>query len=798
MSASESKAKSGEHRVNRNPVQETKAGDAGDGESAEEAQARLAAIVEWSDDAIISKDLNGVITSWNRGAQRIFGYTAEEAIGQSITMLIPEGHLDEEPRILERIRSGQAIDHYETVRRRKDGELIDISLTVSPIIDRQGRIVGASKIARNVTERRRLDDALRARTEQYETLLNAAPVGVFVLDGELRLCDVNPTARQAFGDLPDLIGREFGELARAIWPPPYVDLSLAQFQHTLKTGESFTVPEFSERRLDRGVMEHYESHIHRIRLPDGRLGVVCYFRDISAQVRAREQIIESGRRLRFVMDSMPQKIFTATPSGDVDYFNPAWMEFTGLSFEQIRDWGWTQFIHPEDVGQNVRVWRHSIETGKPFQFEHRFRRADGQYRWHLSRAVALKDESGNVLMWVGANTDVHEQKETADELHRLAADLSRADRRKDEFLATLAHELRNPLAPLRNSLAILRLPGAAPAAEGLHEMMERQVTHMVRLVDDLLEISRITRGKIELRKEKVELAAVIRAAIETSQPAIEAAGHQLSVDLPQEPVWLEADPVRLAQVFSNLLNNAAKYTESGGQIRLAARPADGDVVISVCDTGIGIPAEMLPKVFEMFTQVNRHLKRAQGGLGIGLTLARQLVGMHGGVIEAHSAGAGQGSEFVVRLPVVATPRPDPAASPLWQPAPRRRVLVVDDNRDAADSLSMLLRFMGLEARVAYDGHAALEAIRADRPAAVLLDLGMPGIDGFEVARRVRRDPELRDVMLVALTGWGQDEDHRRSQEAGFDHHLVKPVDQALLGEILADPNARHGGARLVN
>jgi signal transduction histidine kinase len=384
------------------------------------------------------------------------------------------------------------------------------------------------------------------------------------------------------------------------------------------------------------------------------------------------------------------------------------------------------------------------------------------------------------------------------ELRRRAEQLAEMDRRKDEFLATLAHELRNPLAPIRNSLHILRMAGGSGyAADRVLEMMERQVSHMVRLVDDLMEVSRITRGKIELRKERIELAAILRGAVETSQPLIESARHQLAISLPAEPVILEADSVRLSQVISNLLNNAAKYTEEGGQIWLTARREDGEIAISVRDTGVGIPAEMLPRIFDMFSQVDQSLKRSQGGLGIGLTLARTLVDMHGGRIEARSDGPGRGSEFILRLPI-AQDHPPGAEGRLGQSVAQssglhqQRVLVVDDNHDVADSLILLLKFMGTDAYAVYDGPSALEALSRYRPSIVFLDIGMPGMDGHEVARRIRQMPELRQVLLIAMTGWGQEEDRRRSKESGFDRHLVKPVNADALQAVLASVEGKSG------
>ena len=383
------------------------------------------------------------------------------------------------------------------------------------------------------------------------------------------------------------------------------------------------------------------------------------------------------------------------------------------------------------------------------------------------------------------------------ERERAAEALREADRRKDEFLAVLAHELRNPLAPICNALHILRLSAQHdPATERVGEMIERQVNHMVRLVDDLLEVSRITRGKIELRKEPLEVAAIVRSAVETSRPLIDAAGHQLAVAIPPEPLTLEGDPLRLTQVVANLLNNAAKYTDHGGQIWLGVRREESQVVISVRDTGIGIPREMLPSVFGLFTQLDRQANRSQGGLGIGLTLVKSLVEMHGGNVEVHSEGTGRGSQFVVRLPLAAKGRPALIQATETKPPhllASRRVLVVDDNRDAAESLGMLLKLLGADVHVVENGPAAFQALTAYQPSVVLLDLGMPGMDGYEVARRIRQIPDFGGVTLIALTGWGQEEDRRRSHEAGFDYHLIKPADVSTLQTLLGSLEGRPAG-----
>jgi signal transduction histidine kinase len=388
-----------------------------------------------------------------------------------------------------------------------------------------------------------------------------------------------------------------------------------------------------------------------------------------------------------------------------------------------------------------------------------------------------------------ADTGRSRAEEEVAQRRRAEEALTEADRRKDEFLAMLAHELRNPLAPIRNAVGLMRLTGVAdPRLSWCRDVIDRQVAHLSRLVDDLLDVSRVTRGLIHLRSETVELAAVVNQAAETVRPMLEERRHVLAVALPAQPVCLRGDPTRLAQVFGNLLHNAAKFSDDGGRIALTAAREGGRVVVRVRDSGVGMAAEVLPHIFEPFTQGDRSLDRAQGGLGVGLTLVRRLVELHGGTVEAHSDGPGKGSEFVVRLaeaPAPAAPSPDGRRAPAAGPSPGgRRVLVVDDNGDAAESLALLLRLAGHEARVAHDGPGALKEAEAFPPDAVLLDIGLPGMDGYEVARRLRRLEGARSATLVAVTGYGQDDDLRRSKEAGFDHHLIKPVDPSTLYDLL--------------
>jgi two-component system, chemotaxis family, CheB/CheR fusion protein len=491
--------------------------------------ALLAAIVASSDDAIVSKTLDGLILSWNAGAARIFGYQASEVIGKPITIIIPPELQEEERRILNLVRQGERVDHFDTIRVTKDGRRIAISLTVSPVRDSKGTIVGASKVARDVSERKAAEQALR----------------------------------------------------------------------------------------------------------------------------------ESAQQL------------------------------------------------------------HASEE-------------------------ALRD----------------------------------ADRRKDEFLALLAHELRNPLAPIRYALAANKKEGRAPEQrKRAEEVIERQVTHMSRLLDDLLDVSRITRGTLELKKTPTELTLVVGSAIETARPILDSKHHALALDLPKQAVRLDADPVRLAQVFSNLLINAAKYTDPGGRIQLRATQRGSELVVAISDNGIGISDDMMPRLFTLFSQAKSAMGRSEGGLGVGLSLVRGLVSLHGGSVEAFSDGAGKGSEFIVRIPVGTALERTESDAITDPPVPGAglKILVVDDSRDAADTCAILLELSGHHVQTAYTGQRALELAESFRPHVLLLDIGLPDLDGYQLAKRIRATPWGRGAVLIAVTGWGQEADRRRAFEAGFDQHLTKPI-----------------------
>jgi PAS domain S-box-containing protein len=677
--------------------------DISDRKQAEEAHGFLAAIVASSDDAIVGKTLEGRVLSWNAGAERLFGYTAEEMIGQSILRIIPPERRDEETLILSKISRGERIDHFETVRVDKHGRRLDISLTVSPVCDKAGRVIGASKVARDISERKRAESAMRRLKDE---------LAVQLTDLE-RLHEMSVRLTPALSLQPIL-------------------------EESLRTAAAL-------ERADMGLLSIYV---------------------------AEKGLLELGASLGFDQNFL--KIVEHMPIGS---------GACGTCFREGR-----------------RVIVEDVEADSLFA---PYRDVARQAGFRAVHATPLVTRSGVVVGVISTHFRRPHRpsdrelrlidlcaRQTVDFIEnvRLYEQLRESDRRKDEFLAMLAHELRNPLAPLSNALHILRLSDElGPAVEHVRDIMERQVNQMVRLVEDLLEVSRITRGKIELRKERTDLVAVLGNAVETSRPAIEAAGHRLAISVPPEPLPLDADPVRLAQVVTNLLNNAAKYSDEGGQIWLSARREGSDAVISVKDTGVGISAEMLPHVFEMFAQVDQTVNRAQGGLGIGLTLARRLVELHGGRIDAYSEGPGQGSEFVVRLPLTIGPArslPPSENSPSATPLPVRRVLVVDDTRAAAYSLAKLLETLGQVVQTADDAESALQMVRAAPFDVVISDIGMPGMNGYELAGRLRDEPAWQGAALVALTGYGQDRDKQRAKEAGFDQHLVKPVSIEALRRLL--------------
>jgi PAS domain S-box-containing protein len=618
----------------------------------------LSAIVDSSDDAIIRKRLDGTIETWNAGAERLFGYRADDAIGRHISLVIPPDRIHEEEHIIATLKAGHRINHFETERVRADGTRIWVSLTISPIADATGAVVAASKIVRDVTPR------VQAEAERDKF--------VKVLENS-----------QDFIGMCDLQGVPF-------------------------------------------------------------------------------------------------------------FVNRAGLEMVGLdSLEHAKQTPVAAFFFPEDQARVVDEFFPQVLRDGRGEIEIRFRHfKTGAARWMAYKVLTLTDHTGAPTGFATVSQDVTERKTRAD-------DLIQADRRKNEFLAMLAHELRNPLSPLSNAVQAIRRrkPGDEHTVAIATDILDRQIRQLSRLVNDLLDASRISRGKIELRRARIALRPVIEEAIETVRPLMAQAEHTLTTTLPPDTLCVDGDAGRLSQVIGNLLANAVKFTDKGGRIWLSASREGDEAVIRVRDDGIGIAPEHMRTLFEMFVQVDTAIERSRDGLGIGLTLVKRLVELHGGTVQAHSAGPGRGSEFTVRLAAHA-PAAKPQAHDRRTPAAvtdsiSRRVLVVDDSLDAAESLAMLLEFAGHEIFRAHDGAEAVSVAERARPDIVLMDVGLPILSGYEACRRIRAQPWGAAIVMVAITGWAQEEDREQSRAAGFDLHLVKPVDHDELLQVigLARPRA---------
>jgi PAS domain S-box-containing protein len=674
-------------------------------------RARLAAIVDSSHDAIISKTLDGCIQTWNAAAERLFGYRAEEVVGKPVTLIIPTELQPQEGQILARLRRGERIDHFETVRLTKSGCRIPVSLTISPVCDAEGRIIGASKIARDISEQDRAEQLLR----QTQAQLLAHANGLEKLNectGRLWSCHTLQAGLE--------------EILSAV-----VDLMGAQQGNIQLLDETATVLRIvAQRGFDSDFLDFF--------------GEVTTADDSSCgrALKAGERVIiedievdEASRGLRERARAAGYRAVISTP-----LISPDGTPFGMLS---------THFsaVH-QPSAQQLRILELFVRHA-----------CDFIRRCKMEQALRLREES-----------------------------LRDGDRRKDEFLALLAHELRNPLAPVRYALATIRKPGLTlEQRTRANEIIERQVVHMSHLLDDLLDVSRITRGAIVLKKTRIELAPLIEAAVDAARPVIDARQHSLSLALPEQPVYLEADPVRLTQVFSNLLINAAKYTNSKGLLEVSVVQDGKDVVISVRGNGIGISTELMPRLFTLFTQARPAQERSEGGLGVGLALVRGLVTLHGGHVQARSDGINQGSSFTVRLPLSANTDGGDAAQPTDGPTGIHgglQVMVVDDNQDVAESCKTLLELSGHRVSTAYTGREALELAESLHPDVILLDIGLPDMSGYEVARRVRATRWGAAADLIAITGWGQDSDRERAFRAGFDHHLTKPIATDSLETLL--------------
>ena len=729
--------------------------------------------------AVYTTDQEGRITFVNAAAAELWGRLPD--IGQemwcgSFRMFRPDGtplpH-DQCPMAVA-LREGRSVPGQEIVVERSDGTRVCALPHPVPLRDDSGEVIGAVNMLVDISDRKRAEEQLRESEARFRAIVEATPDCVKLVSPDGTLLEMNPAGLGMLevDRAEDILGRCLYDVIA-----PEQREAYREFNERVCAGVGGTL-EFDIVGL-RGTRRKMETRAVPLRDARGRLICGAVTRDVSQRKRVDAALRASEEKYRTLADNVQQLFWICLPDGRCDYLSRQWVDYTGIpEAEQLGLYWLPLVIHPEDQGRTLTAWMKALEDGL-YDLEYRIRGADGRYRWFKTRGTPIRDDRGTITKWFGTCTDIDDQK-------RAEEALKENDRRKDEFLAMLAHELRNPLAAISNAVQVAKRSASKEPQEWSQKVVENQLRHLSRLIDDLLDVSRITRGKIRLRKEKVNVIPVLEHALEAVKPLVEERRHELSASF-DHAMWVEADPTRLEQIAVNLLTNAAKYTPNGGEIRLTARREGGEIALVVKDNGVGIPPERLPQMFELFAQGDHSLARSEGGLGIGLTIGKDLVAMHGGTVAAASGGVGAGCEFVVRLPAIAPPasRPDVTRPPRESNGRRARILLVDDNIDTARGMGRLLNLLGHDVRTAHDGPSALEAAREYRPEYVPLDIGLPGMDGYEVARRLREDEWCKDVVIVAISGYGQEEDRRRSKQAGIDHHLVKPIDHEALVMLLS-------------
>jgi PAS domain S-box-containing protein len=769
----------------------------------------------------IATDAKGVIQIFNVGAERMLGYTAAEVMNQ-----ITPAEISDPQEVIARaaalsVELGTPItpgfealvfkasrgieDIYELTYIRKDGSRFPAVVSVTALRDAQDAIIGYLLIGTDNTARKQAEEALLRAGALQSAIFNSANFSSIATDAKGVIQIFNVGAER-------MLGYTAAEVMNQITPADISDP-----QEVIARAKSLSVelgtpitPGFEALvfKASRGIEDIYElTYIRKdgsrfpavvsvTALRDAQGGIIGYLligTDNTARkhVEAERMLLDQAVRdqqfyTRSLIESNIDALMTTDPRGIITDVNKQMEALTGCTRDELIGAPFKgYFTDPERAEAGIKL---VLGEGKVTDYELTARARDGKETVVSYNATTFHDRDRKLRGVFAAARDVTERK-------RYEQSLQEADRRKNEFLAMLAHELRNPLAPMRNALQIMRLKASREvqrpedeAIQSASAMMERQVGQMVRLVDDLLDVSRISRGKIELRRERIDLASAAHHAVEAARPQCKSMDHTLTVAVPPKPIFLNADPTRLAQVLGNLLNNACKYTDKGGQMHLTVEREGNQAVIRLRDNGIGIAADQLPRIFEMFVQIDTSLERSVSGLGIGLTLVKSLAEMHDGTVAVHSAGVGQGSEFVVRLPIaLESPEPPPVPT-IGKPMTTipRRILVVDDNQDSATSLAELLELIGHKTHIAYDGLEAVEAAATFRPEVVLLDIGLPKLNGYDACRKIREQPSGKGIVLIALTGWGQDEDRNKSKAAGFDAHLVKPVDYAALMKLLAE------------
>ncbi len=737
------------------------------------------------DYALIMLDPQGTIVSWNSGAEAIKGYAADEIIGRHFTIFYPQ----------ESIASGlperelvvaEAVGRFEDEgwRLRKDGTRFWANVIITALRDRAGNLIGFAKVTRDLSERRKSEENLRASELRFRSLVqNVRDYAIFMLDPDGRVATWNEGAQHITGwTANEIIGQHFSRFY------PQDALARGIPAHELKTATTEGRFEDEGWRLRKDGTRFWANVVlTAIRDPQGQLfGFTKITRDLTERRRHEHELRASEEKFRLLVEGVVDyAIITLDRDGFITSWNTGAARLNGYAASEILGRHFSRLYPTEEIATN-KPWHDLIvarDEGRCVEEGWRSRR-DGTQYWANNLIASMHDSDGRSHSYYMVTQDLSQRK--------YAEDLADAAQRTHEFIAMLAHELRNPLAPIRNAVALMERKGLGdPVLESMRQTIDRQSLLLTRIVDELLDVNRIARGQFTIERRPIELRDVLNRALETSRPLIEQRHQTLEVKLPDSPLPMSGDPMRLTQVFLNLMNNAAKYTHIGGNLGLKIETEDGYYCVRVTDNGKGIPPGSLDSVFELFLQLDPESCGTQGGLGVGLALVRRIVELHGGRVFARSEGLNHGSEFVVQLPTVDASAAEPPRDPADAATPRRmRVLVVDDNRDAADSMRMLLEASGQEARCVYDGVSALEIAESFHPEVILLDIGMPSMDGYQVVRELRARKLVPPPTIAALTGWGQDSDKKKTQEAGFDHHFTKPVDAVELMAFLERAAAR--------
>ncbi len=758
----------------------------------EASEVRYRRLFETAQDAILILDGDsGKIMDANPFVIDLLCYSLDELIGKELWEIGLFRDIEENKAAFERLHRDRYIRYEDLPLQTKDGKGVEVEFVSNSYKVNDENVIQCN--IRDITKRAEATRAMRTSEVRYRRLFETAQDAILILDGDTgKVMDANPYVIDLLRySIDELIGKELWQIGLF----PDIEASKAAFDR-LKRDSYIRYEDLPlETKDGRRAEVEFVSNVY---LVDGQNIIQCNIRDITDRKSAENAAQEGAERFRFLAESMPQMIFTTLPNGDADYFNQQWSVFTGTSLDEIKEWRWTRFIHPDDLKATVRQWQHSLDTGEPFEIQHRFRREDGVYRWHLSRAHPMHDAGGTITMWISSNTDIDDQKGTEDKLSRLYKEADSLNRAKDEFLATLSHELRTPMTSILGWTALLAAGTLDETTrnEGL-STIHRSAKAQAQLIDDVLDVSRMITGKLRLTIEPVDMESVLRAALTAFVPAAEAKELRLRMDFQPGLLYLGGDPARLQQVFWNLLSNAVKFTPSGGRIDVRLFSHDSNVVVEVQDTGVGIRPDFLLYAFDRFAQQEGGTIRHHGGMGIGLSIAKQLVELHGGTISVASEGQGLGATFTVTIPVqmtmpqrlVPVEAQDRRPGSLLDKRPSiagLRVLVIDDEPDSRRTISAILEQYGGNVTPASSAKEGLLLVQRGSFDVLLCDIAMPDHDGYSLIRRIRSlDDEKSRLPAIALTAYGRPAEREISLAEGFDEYLKKPVEPDELVALVA-------------